>query len=257
MLAEKLGRINRERQELTEETTNHARLRIRNQELGIRKLLFISHESYQQGVIGLVAGKLVDEFYRPAIVVSKGEKYSKASARSVSGFNIIEFIRSASELLVDAGGHPMAAGFTVETEKLSFLQNKLEDLAQNLLSEEKLTRKVRIDCELPLININEKLYEEIQKLSPFGMGNPEPTFVSKDVVIGDMRLVGRDGQHLKLVIGYQPSAVSFEAIAFGMRDNANSLHIGDTVDIVYTINQDNWNGNKKLQLKVKDLQKSE
>ncbi|MBI2431192.1 MAG: DHH family phosphoesterase, partial [Candidatus Levybacteria bacterium] len=109
LLAEKLGSTNRERQELTLETVLHATSGIRNQESGIRKkLLFISHESYQQGVIGLVAGKLVEEFYRPAIVVSKGEKVSKASARSVHGFNIIEFIRLASEHLVDVGGHPMA-----------------------------------------------------------------------------------------------------------------------------------------------------
>src|SRR3989344_2912910 len=123
-LAKKLISTNKRRQEMTIETFEHAKSKIKNQSIQqaqdkkskIKSLIFIAHESYQQGVIGLVAGRLVEEFYRPAIVLSIGEKYSKASARSIKGFNIIEFIRTASDLLVDAGGHPMAAGFTVETD---------------------------------------------------------------------------------------------------------------------------------------------
>ena len=213
MLAEVLGNTNRERQELTIETVQHAKEKIKSQSndqfrTKIKNLLFISHESYQQGVIGLAAGKLVEEFYRPSIVVSVGEKYSKASARSVNGFNIIEFIRSASEMLIDAGGHPMAAGFTVETSKLSILQKVLEEKAEAILDKEKLTRTLRIDCELDLSVIDEVLYKEVQKLAPFGMGNPEPTFVSKDVAIEDMRVVGNGGKHIKFKFKVQSSKLT-------------------------------------------------
>ena len=247
-LAQLLGSTNRERQSLTLDSTLHAITKIKNQKSKIKKLLFISHETYEQGVIGLIAGKLVEEFYRPAIVVSKGVKFSKASARSVRGFNIIEFIREHSSYLVDAGGHPMAAGFTVETTKLLELQKTLEDRAELVINEDLLTRSLKIDCELALSFIDLNLYESLQKLAPFGMGNPEPTFISKDVVVEDVRLVGAEGKHLKLKF-------RIEGIAFGMGEMSSKIHIGDKVDIVYTIDENEWNGEKRLQLKIKDIQK--
>lgn len=253
-LAQLLGSTNKDRQELTAETVQHALSRIRNKELRIKKLLFLAHETYQQGVIGLVAGKLVEEYYRPSIVVSIGKEYSKASARSVKGFNIIEFIRSASEHLIDAGGHPMAAGFTVETKKLTLLQSRLERLAEEQLTEEALTRILRIDMEIPLNAVTEELYKAIQKLAPFGMGNPEPVFVSRDVVIDDMRLVGRDQNHVKLRVSSEDTA--FDAIAFGLAPRSSEFHIGNKLDIAYSIGLDEWNGRKKLQIKIKDIRDS-
>ncbi|OGH18065.1 MAG: single-stranded-DNA-specific exonuclease RecJ [Candidatus Levybacteria bacterium RIFCSPHIGHO2_12_FULL_38_12] len=256
LLAEKLGTTNRERQSLTAQSAEHALSEVRTQsELG--KLIFISHESYQQGVIGLVAGKLVEEFYRPSIVVSIGQTHSKASARSIHGFNIIEFIRGASEFLVDAGGHPMAAGFTVETAKLALLQKALEERVTLLLSDELLMRSLRIDCELELEHVSKELYSALQELSPFGMGNPEPTFVSKNVGISDMRVIGRDGKHLKLKFKVQSSKfkVEFDAIGFGMGNLSKEFKIGDMVDIAYVIGENTWNGSTKLQLKIKDIKK--
>src|SRR3989344_4868229 len=259
-LAQVLDSTNRERQTLTIETAEHAKLEVKSlasrrsgQKSKVKSLLFISHESYQQGVIGLVAGKLVEEFYKPAIVVSIGEKFSKASARSVSGFNIIEFIRSASELLVDAGGHPMAAGFTVETTKLLKLQKVLEEKAELILTEDLLIRSLKIDCELPLEFIDINLYESLQKLAPFGMGNPEPTFLSKKAVVEDLRLVGAEGKHLKLNVKCQMSNVKFGGIGFGMGKMFSKIKIGDRIDIAYTIDINEWNGEQRLQLKIKDI----
>jgi len=251
-LARLLGSTNKERQDMTLQTVLHAMEKVKSQKSKLKSLLFVVHESYEQGVIGLVAGKLVEEFYKPAIVVSKGEKFSKASARSVSGFNMIEFIRSVQEFLVDAGGHPMAAGFTVETAKLPLLQKALEDKAELLLNKDLLTRSLKIDCELPLSAISMKLYESLQELSPFGMGNPEPTFVSHSVVAEDVRLVGNEGKHLKLIVSSQKTGAKFEGIAFGMGEKAK-IHIGDKADIVYIINENEWNGERRLQLKIKDI----
>ncbi|MBI4079322.1 MAG: single-stranded-DNA-specific exonuclease RecJ [Candidatus Levybacteria bacterium] len=264
LLAQKLCLTNKERQLLTEETVLHAFTGIRNQESGTKKLLFVAHETYQQGVIGLVAGKIVEEFYRPTIVVSKGEVYSKASARSVAGFNMIEFIRQASNLLVDVGGHPMAAGFTVETEKLVLLQEKLEGLAETLLNGDKLTKTLRIDCELPLSIASRDLLTVLEELAPFGMGNPQPSFVSRGVFIEDMRLVGRDKKHIKFQFKSQNAIlrlrsgqeVKIDGISFGMGERAHEFSIGQKVDIVYTISEDKWNGNTALQLKIKDLKPS-
>src|SRR3989344_5211292 len=262
-LAKKLGSTNKRRQEMTIETFEHAKSKIKNQSIQqaqdkkskIKSLIFIAHESYQQGVIGLVAGRLVEEFYRPAIVLSIGEKYSKASARSIKGFNIIEFIRTASDLLVDAGGHPMAAGFTVETDKISVLEKKFEELAVKLLDTEKLKRILNIDLEVLLSYINFEFYKKLQKLAPFGIGNPTPVFLSKNLTVEDMRLVGNDGLHLKLRV--QKDGKYFDAIGFGLGDRANEIRIGDKIDLVYTIDEDRWNGNSRIQLKIKDFRKIE
>ncbi|MDO8621559.1 MAG: single-stranded-DNA-specific exonuclease RecJ [Candidatus Levybacteria bacterium] len=250
VLALKLGSTNKERQQVTIEASEHAILNVRKGGKG--KLLFVANEEYQQGVIGLVAGKLVEEFYKPAIVISKGEKFSKASARSISGFNIIEFIRKSSDLLVDAGGHPMAAGFTVETSKLIVLEKRLRELGEKDIDINSLIRTLKIDCELPLSSVTGDLYDSIQKLSPFGMGNPEPTFMSKNVIIEDIRLVGMDGKHIKLKIKDQKSNIALDGIGFGMGESSK-LHIGDKVDIAYTIDENEWLGSKRLQLKIKDL----
>jgi len=254
-LATKLGITNRERQILTEETAKHARdlLFGLEDQRNLPKLIFLAHESYQEGIIGLTAGKLVEEFYRPAIVVSKGEIYSKASARSINGFNITEAIRTCSDLLVDAGGHPMAAGFTVETTKLEVLKTRLEEVAQKQLDEEKLIKKLKIDCELPLKDISLELYQEIRKLEPFGLGNPEPIFVSRNVKVAEARTVGFENKHLKLLLTSHFSPITVEAIGFGMGQLFSQLSPEKPIDIAYSLALDQWNGISKIQLKLKDI----
>ncbi|HXS15514.1 MAG TPA: DHHA1 domain-containing protein, partial [Candidatus Saccharimonadales bacterium] len=188
---------------------------------------------------------------------------SKASARSVAGFNIIEFIRSASTLLVNAGGHPMAAGFTIETEKILLLQEKLEQLAEKSVDGDMLTRVVKIDCALPVEGISQNMYDALQTLAPFGMGNFEPTFTS-EVVVTDIKKVGQDGKHLKLVVGpviasgdeKSPSTrlgVMFPAIAFGQGELGSKIKAGETIQIAYTIDENVWRDKKSLQLKIKDI----
>ena len=263
-LAQKLGETNKDRQELTRETVDLAISKIKSQKSKIGNLIFVSDKDYQQGVIGLVAGKLVEEFYKPSIVVSVGKEFSKASARSVKGFNITDFIRTASDMLVNVGGHPMAAGFTVETSKLKELQEKLEKLGEELITKEHLKKITKIDCEIPLSLVSFELSDELQKMEPFGMGNPTPVFSSK-AIINDIRLVGQDGKHLKLKLkssiinhpvslaGRQSPITSFDGIAFGMGEKSKELSIGDEVNIAYVLEQDEWNGNKKLQLRIRDL----
>lgn len=245
-LARVLSLTNTTRQDITQKAVFDTLATLKVGKINGR-LIFVVHESYQQGIIGLVAGKLVEEYYLPSIVVSKGDIYSKASARSISGFNIIEFIRSASEFLVDAGGHPMAAGFTIETSKIEIVQKRLEELALKQVTKKMLSQTLRIDLELSLDLVTSGLYDVIQKLAPFGMGNPVPVFVSKDVVVEDLRSVGAESKHLRLRFK------GLDGIWFNAGDRAKSLEIGDKVNLVYTIDQDLWNGNKRLQLKVKDI----
>lgn len=249
-LASKLGMTNKERQTVMFEAAEHAKVSVKARK-ELKKLLVVAHESYPQGVIGLVAGRLVEEYYRPSIVIARGEKYSKGSVRSVNGFNIIEFLRSLSDYFVNVGGHPMAAGFTIETDKIELLQEKIEELTESLIDDATLTRTLRVDMQIPLQMVTESFYNAIQKLSPFGMGNPEPLFVSNNVTVQDKRIMGKMGNHVKFV--FSDDGVVHDGIAFGMAEQTTTLEIGSKVNIAYSVDENNWNGRKKLQLKIKDI----
>jgi single-stranded-DNA-specific exonuclease len=241
--AAELNRINKDRQLMLEEQVNHALLlTISNTE----KIIVIEDPSYHQGVIGLIAGKLTERYYLPSIVIAKGELVSKASARSISGFNIIEAIREAEGLLINAGGHPMAAGFSIETINIEKFKGEIIKVANELITAEMLEKVLRVDMEIPLESATEKLYQEIISMAPFGLGNPEPVFASA-VTVQDMRTVGSDGKHLKLKLS------GFDAIAFGKGERAKDLKIGDKVKVAYTLDMNTWNNRQNLQLKIKDI----
>lgn len=259
-LARELGEVNKFRQQEMTIAAEHAIGQIVKSKSQMAKILFIADESYPQGVIGLVAGKLVEKYYRPAIVIAIGETHSKASVRSVKGFNVIEFLRLQSDYFVNVGGHPMAAGFTVETAKISILQDVLEKAAEEAVTGAHLEKSLSIECELPVSAITQELNAAISSLSPFGVGNPEPVFYS-EVVIKEVRLIGREGKHLKLKLsstndqGLKTNDY-LEAVGFGMGERLGELQIGQAIDVAYTLDKNEWNGRVSLQLKLKDIKKS-
>jgi single-stranded-DNA-specific exonuclease len=248
--AKLLNETNLERQQFTQEALAHAKNKVEKE--GLKSLIFIADESYQQGIVGLVAGRMVEEFYLPSIIISKGKTRSKASARSIKGFNIVEFLRNASDLLVDIGGHPMAAGFTVETAKIELLEKRLYESARKLLTKENLERVLRIDLELNPSRINYETYSLVQSLAPFGMANPEPTFLTKNLMVSDIRVVGKDGKHLKIKFSITNSQFPIWAIAFGIGEDSK-LRIGDRVDVVYTLSNNSWGDRQNIELKIKDI----
>ena len=267
-LAHTLGTVNRERQDLTLSTFKQAeemsicQLADEAKEL---KILIITHESFNPGIIGLVAGRLVERFYKPAIVISKGEEFCKASVRSVSGFNIIEYLRSFENLFEDLGGHPMAAGFTVKTSRLIEFQAKLENKAREQISDELLKPVLEADCEIKLSDVKPALYNQIKNFAPFGIGNSQPSFITKGVEVASFCQVGREKKHLKLSVkvkgptfehlkGLKGRTLSnLDAIAFNQGVLAENLSPGQKINLLYNIDENNWNGKKDLQLKVKDI----
>ncbi len=251
-LANELSATNRDRQAFTQEATLHAN-ELTDKITAEQKFIFVGSENYNQGVIGLVASRLVEKHYKPAVAVSIGEKYSKGSARSIAGFNIIEFLRLHEALLVDVGGHPMAAGFTVETNRIEELKIALAEASVRLIPEEILTRSLTVDMELSFANINFNLYQAIQGLSPFGMGNFEPVFVTNGATVENLAFVGRDRKHLKLKLSQGKKVL--DAILFSA-ENYPEVKVGDNINIAYIIDEDNWNGNEKIQLKVRDVKNS-
>lgn len=257
-LAQKLDNQNRERQSLTETMTKAAKV-MWEKEKGTNKLIFVSSDEWEHGIVGLVAGKLVEEYYRPAIVVAIEGEFSRASARSIGGFDMISAIRaSCFDLLGAHGGHPMAAGFTVETKLLEDVKKRLTKYANENLDEDSLIPSIRVDTELALEDINFDLFEDINKLEPFGLGNPEPVFVSRGLIIEEAKLVGKDGKHLSFVLKSPLSKSSefdkyFRGIAFNMGNLFSQISRGSTVDVAFNIILDEWNGNRRLQLRIKDL----
>ena len=171
-LAAKLNRINQERQQITQQTVDEARQQVTQ----VEKILVLQKETWHEGVIGLVAGKIKEEFHRPTVVISTGEKISKGSARSVNGFNIVEALHQTQEFLIDAGGHALAAGFTIETAQIRRFQEKLLAVADSQLSDGALTPTLNIDAEVRLGQLDWNLMENIKKFAPFGVGNPTPVF---------------------------------------------------------------------------------
>ncbi|HMS22538.1 MAG TPA: single-stranded-DNA-specific exonuclease RecJ [Candidatus Levybacteria bacterium] len=251
-LAKQLHEVNKERQMLTITSADHAKASVLKSKDELGNLLFVADQSYEQGVVGLIASRLVEEFYRPSIAVSIGKKVSKGSARSISGVNIIELIRSVPNLVFEAGGHPMAAGFSIDTEKLDTFKNELVKKAAEIKNE-LFERLLSIDSELSFSTINLDLYYAIQALSPFGMGNPTPVFMTKAVSIASLGKVGKEGNHLQFL--FEKDGEFFKGIQFNFK-NTETFHVGDMVDIVYTIELNEWKGNKNIQLKIRDMQKN-
>lgn len=212
------------------------------------KIIVISGK-YHEGVIGLASGKITEKFYRPSIVLSFGKEVSKASARSINGFNIIEAIKETG-LILEGGGHPMAAGFSIETKRIEEFRIKINKLSNKKLTDEILEKKLKIDLEINFENINKELVEEIKKFDPVGMGNTQPTFTTKNVEIKEVKPVGSEGKHLKLKL--EQNGIVFNAIWFNAT-NSSVLIPDSLVNIAYAIEENVWNSKISIQLKVKDL----
>jgi len=248
-LANILENTNQKRQRIVEQVVNHAKKMIAKGYVG--KVLILADKSYNEGVIGLAASKLVEEFYKPAIVISKGKQMSKASARSISGFNIIKALREIDDLWENGGGHPMAAGFSILTSNIDKFENRFKKISNTMLTDDILAKTIKIDMNLGFSNINLELIDEISKLDPFGIGNSYPLFMTKNVLVKDAKIIGKDKKHLRLFL--QNDNKFIEAIAFNKADSYSKLVKDSLIQIAYSIDKNIWDGREKIQIKVRDI----
>lgn len=215
-------------------------------------LLFVESESWPPGILGLIAGSLSEQFYRPTVVVRRGEQTSRASARSIPEFDIIDAIRSTSPNLHRHGGHPEAAGFTVSTDHLPGLQRELVAVAADRLRGTMLVPTVEIDAVASPASLPGDRFEFMRRVGPFGKGNPSPTLLVRSArVVGAFR-VGSKRDHWKMQVSH--GRRNWEAIAF--KQGAKAVRAGDTLDIVYTFGLNSWNNRKAFQLTVLDFRPS-
>ena len=248
-LADELEDQNQERQRLTSFYVNKARDQV-NSAGQLPPLLFIEDSECPQGILGLVAGRLADEFFRPSIVVRSDDTQAVASCRSIPGFNITEAIDRCGDLLSHYGGHAQAAGFSLEPANLKELASRLHEITARELLTLDLQPMLIIDAEARLRELGGGLFRMIQRLAPFGEGNRSPLFVSRCVTAVHHRPIGASGDHLKMRL--TQGGVIWEAIAF--RQAAGLLEIlPDPVDIVYNLEMDRFNGRETLRLNIVDF----
>jgi single-stranded-DNA-specific exonuclease len=246
-LASSLAELNSERQRLTTSAMTQAR----EQALvdGIPPIVIARNPGYARGILGLVAGRLCDEFYHPAIVVQTGDEVCHGSCRSIPEFNITEAIGKCSDLLTRYGGHAQAAGFTMPVSNLPAFEKRLIDIATQQLSGRDLRPQICIDASVRLGDLNGATFRQLERLAPFGKGNNAPIFISHGTQIADCRTIGSSGAHLKFKLK-QGSSI-WDAVAFGAGERLVEMQL--PMDIVYNLEQDEWNGETRLRLNILDF----
>jgi single-stranded-DNA-specific exonuclease len=251
-LATELDGINRERQEKTSAMQSWAEEHIPGDPAS-EPLLFAADERFEQGVVGLVASRLSDLYYRPSVVVQLGEEESHGSCRSIPEFHITHALEACDDLLERYGGHAAAAGFTVRNDRIASLQERLAEVAGTQLVMDELLPTVEVDVELPLEEATLALAHTLAMLEPTGEGNRPPLFASRRVRVQESRVVGSEGRHLKLTLSSGAHLV--EAIAF--RQGEWYGHLPDFLDVVYELEVNEWNNRQEAQLNVRDLRPAE
>ncbi len=247
-LAKWLEQKNAERQRLTTRALEKAREQVLTQkEL---PLLVASDTEYPAGVMGLVAGRLSEEFYRPVIVVRTGEQTCGGSCRSIPEFDMIHALNQCSHLLIHFGGHAGAAGFSLKTKNLPRLQQELVELATTELKGVDLRPRIDIDAEVTLSDLSNDTFPAIQKMAPFGQGNPAPTFLSNRVQVINCRTMGNGSEHLRLKLKQNDTV--WDGVAFGLGKYLSE--ISSTLNVVFNLEIDRWGGQEKLRLNILDFE---
>jgi len=248
LLAQKLDYQNRQRQALTKES------QIKAEEIAITEdpespLIFVYHPDFNPGIVGLVASRLTEKFYRPSVVANQENEFTRGSCRSIPNFNITKALEQCSDLLVRYGGHSAAAGFTVKNEQLSEFKSRLTEIARCELDQQELFPILEADVEVQLSDLTFDLLNQLDMLQPTGRGNPQAQFVSFDVRVLRSRTVGKDNSHLKLVLS--DGFITYDAIAFRQGDWQERLP--EFIDIIFNFELNEYNGKSSLQLNILDI----
>jgi single-stranded-DNA-specific exonuclease len=251
-LAEQLHEINQERQRLLEQQCRHARELVDGDEDG--PALIVDDPGFHEGIVGLIASRLTESFYRPTLVMRRGEGTARGSARSIEGFHITRALDHCSDLLARYGGHAAAAGFSLATDNLPAFRERLASYCAEQIEADTLQRRVRVDAIVPLTAISDDTPQLLRRMAPFGEGNPPPSLASVDLDLLSLRPVGREDRHLRLSVG--DGSRSLSAIAFRQGYVAKTLSLGDKVDVVYTPSLNTYRGRTSLQLVVRAIRKS-
>jgi single-stranded-DNA-specific exonuclease len=251
-LAQWLEIQNRDRQKITREIQAKSEQRIIKDDQ-IPWLLFDADPDYNAGVVGLAASRLTEQYYRPSIIASVGEEFTRGSCRSIPEFHITNALDRCEDILEHHGGHAAAAGFTVRNELLQELVFRLDTIAKEKLENVDLRPKIFAEAKIPLAELKPDLLKYMKWLEPTGMGNPTPIFMSTGLMVTHQKAVGADGAHLKLTV--TDGKITYDAIGF--RQGYWYTQLPPKIDLMYTFELNEFNGQVSLQLNVKDIRKSQ
>ena len=252
--AQAIHSYNSERKELDKSITLEAldQIKLNREETKITTVVY--QEDWHKGVIGIVASRLIEKYYRPTLVFTKSGDKLAASARSVRGFDVYEALQECSELIDQFGGHKYAAGLTLNPENYTLFKKKFEDVVTESIPEELLTPELNIDAEIYLSDITPKFYRLIKQLGPFGPQNMKPVFMASGLRDnGYGKRIGENGDHLKINIVSGSDRKTYNAIGFRLGDKYELIRNGKPFKAVFTIEENHWNGITSLQLNIKDL----
>ena len=251
-IARNLDEENRNRQDIQQTIVDEALLKVNSEcDLQNENAIVLWEEGWHQGVIGIVASRIKEEFHRPTVIIAMENGVGKGSARSIYNFDLYENFTNCAAHLDGFGGHPMAAGMTISKSNLPLFRETFINLANNALSESDLVGTLTIETEMKLSDINGRFMEFLDKLAPFGPGNMRPQFVSRKVEIaGKPRLVG-NGDHLKFRA--KQNSKTFDAIAFNMGKHYSDLLSGKPFDLAFVVEENEWQGRKSIQLNIRDI----
>lgn len=253
-----IDQYNDERREMDRKITEEANAIIDGlKDIEDRKGVVVYNPDWHKGVIGIVASRLTEKYYRPAVVLTKSSDLITGSARSIAGFDMYKAIESCRDLLENFGGHTYAAGLSLREENLEAFIERFMKIASEEVTPEQMTPQIDIDAIITLKDINTALMSDLKKMNPFGPENEKPIFCSYHVKdFGTSRIVGKDGTHLKLELIDDSSRTPTHAIAFGMSEHEKDIRDSSPIDICYSIEENVYNGTTSIQLMIKDIRPS-
>ncbi|MFA5556489.1 MAG: single-stranded-DNA-specific exonuclease RecJ [Flavobacteriaceae bacterium] len=251
--ASEIELFNSERKELDEQTTKEALLQITKTQQENLFTTVVFSENWHKGIIGIVASRLIETHYKPTLVFTEGNEKMVASARSVKNFDIHKALEECSHFIEQFGGHKYAAGLTISKEKFTDFRNRFEEVVKNTITEASLHPEISIDVVIDFSDITPKFVRILKQFEPFGPENMPPVFLTQSVRdAGSCKKIGKNEEHLKMFVK-QDGSISFNAIGFGLGEKMEVVKNQKYFDMVYSIDENHWDGNVTLQLKVKDL----
>jgi len=255
-ISKEINNFNIERRTVDRSITTEAMRMISEDQRTVNaKTTVLFNPSWKKGVIGIVASRLIETYYRPTVILTESNGFATGSARSVQGYDLYQAIEACSDLLESFGGHMFAAGLTLKKENIRPFMDRFEQFVNSTITEEQLVPRIFIDSELSFSEINEDFFRFLCKFQPFGPENMSPVFVSRNVYdTGAGRMVGSSGEHLKLDLCHESTGQkSFPAIAFSQAEHFEHFRSGKPLDICYSIEMNEFRGNKNLQLNIRDI----
>ena len=255
-MSNNINNFNIERRTVDRSITTEALLMISDDtRLSNGRTTVLFNPGWHKGVIGIVASRLIETYYRPTIILTESNGFATGSARSVAGYDLYQAIEACSDLLVSFGGHMYAAGLTLEKHNIKPFTDKFEQYVSSTITEEQLVPRVFIDEEIPFSEITEKFYSIVNQFQPFGPENMAPVFVARNIFeTGNIRMVGSNKEHLKLELCQESTGNrAIPAIAFGQSNHFELIKSGNPFDICFTIDMNEFRGAKTLQLNIRDI----